>query len=133
MAPVQRVRPAIASARLPAPVQVRCHSHAAPAPVIAPPVSAENTYDIVIIGGGPAGLALANALGELMPRYSKLTTVSQPSLRETARILLLEGGPLDPVRNWDDQGAWSNRVSSLTAENIAWMESESQLRACCGS
>lgn len=50
--------------------------------------------------------------------------MSQPSLREGARILLLEGGPLEPVRNWDDQGPWSNRCSSLTAENIAWLDSE---------
>lgn len=70
LAPAQRVRPAVAAARLSAQAQVRCHSHAAPAPVVAPPVSAENTYDIVIIGGGPAGLALANALGELYPSHS---------------------------------------------------------------
>lgn len=40
------------------------HSTAPPAdlgPI--PSISAENTYDIVIIGGGPAGLALASALG----------------------------------------------------------------------
>ncbi|EKC99383.1 ubiquinone biosynthesis monooxygenase [Trichosporon asahii var. asahii CBS 8904] len=116
LAPAQRARPVIAATRLPAQVQVRQHSHAAPAPVVAPPVSPENTYDIVIIGGGPAGLALANAL------------VSQPSLRDGARTLLLEGGPLDPVRNWDDQGPWSNRVSSLTAENIAWIDSEYSLQ-----
>lgn len=53
--------------------------------------------------------------------------MSQPSLCDGARILLLEGGPLDPVRNWDDQGQWSNRVSSLTAENIAWLDSELSL------
>lgn len=65
MTPAQCVRPVIAAARLSAPAHVRQHSHAAPAPVVAPPVSPENTYDIVIIGGGPAGLALANALGKL--------------------------------------------------------------------
>lgn len=53
-----------------------------------------------------------------------LTPVSHPSLQQT-RILLLEGGSLAPVRDWDDQGGWSNRVSSLTAENIDWLDSES--------
>lgn len=73
LAPAQRARPVIAATRLPAQVQVRQHSHAAPAPVVAPPVSPENTYDIVIIGGGPAGLALANALGELLISPHELT------------------------------------------------------------
>lgn len=64
LAPVQRVRPVLAAAQPPTQTQVRHHSHASPTPVVAPPVLPENTYDIVIIGGGPAGLALANALGE---------------------------------------------------------------------
>lgn len=51
-------------------------------------------------------------------------TVSHKTIRDTTRILLLEGGSLKPVREWDDQGPWSNRVSSLTAENIEWLESE---------
>lgn len=41
---------------------VRAHSTT---PIVQPipPISAENTYDIVIIGGGPAGLALAAGMG----------------------------------------------------------------------
>jgi len=100
---------------------------APPEPI--PPICAEDTYDIVIIGGGPAGLALASALGEFELESTAsgqlfiLTAVSHKTIRDTTRILLLEGGSLDPVRNWDDQGGWSNRVSSLTAENIEWLES----------
>lgn len=78
-------------------------------PTSIPTVSAEDTYDIVIIGGGPAGLALATAM------------VSHTALQD-ARILLLEGGSLGSVRDWDDEGPWSNRVSSLTAENVEWLQ-----------
>jgi ubiquinone biosynthesis monooxygenase Coq6 len=38
--------------------------------------------------------------------------------------LLLEGGSLDKVRTWDGEGEWENRVSSLTAENVAWLDSK---------
>lgn len=50
--------------------------------------------------------------------------VSKPSIRETSRILLLEGGSLDRVRSWTGEDRWENRVSSLTAENVAWLDSE---------
>lgn len=56
---------------------------------------------------------------ELMP-----IAVDKPSIRAGSRILLLDGGSLDKVRTWDGQGEWENRVSSLTAENIAWLDSE---------
>ena len=48
--------------------------------------------------------------------------VTKPSIRQTTRILLLEGGSLDRVRNWNDRGDWENRVSSLTAENVNWLK-----------
>lgn len=51
--------------------------------------------------------------------------MDKPSLRATSRILLFDGGSLDKVRTWDGQGEWENRVSSLTAENIAWLDSQS--------
>lgn len=140
------------------------HAQAAAPPAPIPAISSEDTYDIVIIGGGPAGLALASALGEwdnlwespsgclggafinlsllnegfwgAVPSLDRLisssftaadaSAVSHKTLRETTRILLLEGGSLAPVRGWDDAGGWSNRVSSLTAENIEWLDSKSK-------
>ncbi|KAL4258622.1 Ubiquinone biosynthesis monooxygenase COQ6, mitochondrial [Pleurotus pulmonarius] len=57
---------------------------------------------IVIVGGGPAGLALASALGS--------STVS-----DRLRVVLVEGGDLSKVHDWSmDSNAYSNRVSSLT-------------------
>ncbi|WVR07699.1 ubiquinone biosynthesis monooxygenase COQ6 [Kwoniella sp. DSM 27419] len=76
-----------------------------------PPIREEATYDIVIIGGSNAGLALACAL------------LSHPTISQTTRILLLEGSSLDKTRNWDSAGDWENRISSLTSENVAWLES----------
>lgn len=59
--------------------------------------------DIVIVGGGPAGLALAAALG------------SSPSLRRNLSITLVEGGDLKKAEGWAPiPGSFSNRVSSLT-------------------
>ena len=51
--------------------------------------------------------------------------MDKPSIRAGSRILLLEGGSLDKVRTWDGEGEWENRVSSLTAENVAWLDSTS--------
>ncbi|WWD19612.1 ubiquinone biosynthesis monooxygenase COQ6 [Kwoniella shandongensis] len=76
-----------------------------------PAISEENTYDVVIIGGANAGLAFACAL------------LSQPTIAKTTRILLLEGASLDRTRSWSGKGDWENRVSSLTAENVAWLDS----------
>ena len=98
-----------------------------------PSIAPEDSYDIVIIGGANAGLALACALckwtansSAMVSQQSQLTSVvSKPSLSQTARILLLEGGSLDKTRSWDGNGEWENRVSSLTSENVAWLESES--------
>ena len=53
----------------------------------------------------------------------ELTIVDQPTLKATTRILLLEGGSLERVRGWTGEGHWENRVSSLTAENVAWLDS----------
>ncbi|WRT70252.1 ubiquinone biosynthesis monooxygenase COQ6 [Kwoniella shivajii] len=76
-----------------------------------PDISEDDTYDIVIIGGANAGLAFACAL------------LAQPTIASTCKILLLEGSSLDKTRNWSGQGDWENRVSSLTWENISWLES----------
>ena len=58
-----------------------------------------------------------------------LITVDQPTIKATTRILLLEGGSLDRVRSWTGLDHWENRVSSLTAENVAWLDSESRCSA----
>lgn len=55
--------------------------------------------------------------------------MDKPSIRAGSRILLLDGGSLDKVRTWDGKGEWENRVSSLTAENIAWLEGQSYLHS----
>ncbi|AAW45305.1 hypothetical protein CNBH3840 [Cryptococcus deneoformans B-3501A] len=90
----------------------RSHSHHAPQPTEPiPEISSENTYDIVIIGGANAGLAFACAL------------LSQPTISQTCRILLVEGSSLDRTRNWPESSEWENRISSLTHENIEWLES----------
>jgi len=49
--------------------------------------------------------------------------VDQPTLKATTKILLLEGGSLERVRGWTGLDHWEDRVSSLTAENVAWLDS----------
>ncbi|KAG2356251.1 hypothetical protein BDR07DRAFT_1464130 [Suillus spraguei] len=59
--------------------------------------------DIVIVGGGPAGLALAAALA------------SNPTAKNSLKITLIEGGDLSKIQDWDmPHNAYSNRVSSIT-------------------
>ncbi|KAF8677629.1 Ubiquinone biosynthesis monooxygenase COQ6, mitochondrial [Rhizoctonia solani] len=73
--------------------------------------STSEDYDVVIIGGGPAGLALAAGLG---------TNVITSRLK----IALVEASGLDKVRNWTEAaGQYSNRVSSLTNESVAFIHS----------
>ncbi|KPV74384.1 uncharacterized protein RHOBADRAFT_5484, partial [Rhodotorula graminis WP1] len=63
-------------------------------------------HDLVIVGGGPAGLTLAAALA------------SNEHIAATHSITLIEGGPLAPIRDWHQPPAtYSNRVSSITADN----------------
>ncbi|KAK7060902.1 putative ubiquinone biosynthesis monooxygenase [Paramarasmius palmivorus] len=59
-------------------------------------------YDVVIVGGGPAGLALAGALG------------SKQALRESLKVALVEAGDLSKVRNWAmPSDGYSNRIFTL--------------------
>ncbi|KAF8967656.1 COQ6 monooxygenase [Flammula alnicola] len=67
--------------------------------------------DIVIVGGGPAGLALASALG------------SSPSVLQNASITLIEGGDLSKIKAWNPApGTFSNRVVSLTNASQAFLK-----------
>ncbi|OSX60240.1 hypothetical protein POSPLADRAFT_1148165 [Postia placenta MAD-698-R-SB12] len=59
--------------------------------------------DVVIVGGGPAGLALASALG------------SSPVVQDSLKITLVEASDLSKVRDWSvASDSFSNRVSSIT-------------------
>ncbi|KAG9053146.1 putative ubiquinone biosynthesis monooxygenase, partial [Serendipita sp. 407] len=68
-------------------------------------------FDIVIVGGGPVGLALACAL------TSK--SASSSTHNSALRVALVEAADLSSVRNWNperegDGTFFSNRVSSIT-------------------
>ncbi|VDC01384.1 unnamed protein product [Peniophora sp. CBMAI 1063] len=59
--------------------------------------------DVVIVGGGPAGLALASALA------------SSPHVKGGLEVAIVEAGDLSKIREWQlPADAYSNRVSSLT-------------------
>ncbi|GAA5815003.1 hypothetical protein MFLAVUS_008507 [Mucor flavus] len=70
----------------------------------------ENAYDVVIIGGGVAGVTLACSLA------------SRPSLRNS-RIALVEAMDLTGVRNWEPKlDNYSNRVVSLTPGSMSFFD-----------
>ena len=77
--------------------------------------------DVVIVGGGPAGLALASALGAnsltmiIIEAAYWLNEGASQTIRESLQITLVEAGDLSKVRDWEPHPAsFSNRVSSLT-------------------
>jgi ubiquinone biosynthesis monooxygenase Coq6 len=70
-------------------------------------------HDLVVVGGGPAGLALTAGL------------LSSESITKTHKITLLESNSLDSTKDWlppKPKGELSNRVSSITKENRDWLE-----------
>ncbi|KAF7370679.1 Ubiquinone biosynthesis monooxygenase COQ6, mitochondrial [Mycena sanguinolenta] len=68
-------------------------------------------YDVVIVGGGPAGLALASALG------------SSQLVRESLRVALVEASDLSKVLDWTPAaGTFSNRASSLTNKSQTFLK-----------
>merc|ERR1712225_10692 len=69
-------------------------------------------HDIVIVGGGLVGLALANALA-----------TSKTIQSAKCKISLLEGSDLDKIANWQlPKGKWSNRISSITEDSQAFLK-----------
>ncbi|KAJ7155492.1 ubiquinone biosynthesis hydrox [Mycena crocata] len=73
--------------------------------------SAPEEWDVVIVGGGPAGLALASALG------------SSQHVRESLRVALVEASDLSRVRDWAPAaGTFSNRASSLTHKSQVFLK-----------
>jgi ubiquinone biosynthesis monooxygenase Coq6 len=77
--------------------------------------------DIAIVGGGPAGLALACALGSshyiLYEDFSLIfiRIASSEAVKRTGKIALIEGGDLSRVRSWSaGHDQFSNRVVSIT-------------------
>jgi hypothetical protein len=84
--------------------------------------------DIVIAGGGPAGLALASALGayvlNILTRLSVLIfSASSDILRSSLKITLVEGGNLGKLYGWDMlPDAFSNRVVSLTNSSLDFLD-----------
>lgn len=68
-------------------------------------------YDVVTVGGGPAGLALLAAL-KASPTTSHLKTA------------LIETQDLGKVRQWSSpEDKYSNRASSLTPSSVSFLES----------
>ncbi|KAH0836354.1 hypothetical protein J3R83DRAFT_7907 [Lanmaoa asiatica] len=67
--------------------------------------------DVVIVGGGPVGLALASALG------------SNPLVRESIKVALIDAGDLSKIRDWSlPADTFSNRVSSITSTSRTFLE-----------
>ncbi|KAL4865712.1 hypothetical protein BDV12DRAFT_187995 [Aspergillus spectabilis] len=75
------------------------------------PAPVTDIYDVVCVGGGPAGLALLAAL-RASPTTSKL------------KVALVESQDLDKSRSWKlDPQQYSNRVSSLTPSSVTFLQS----------
>ncbi|KAI0369821.1 ubiquinone biosynthesis hydrox [Pilatotrama ljubarskyi] len=67
--------------------------------------------DVVIVGGGPAGLALASALS------------SDSLVRNALRVVLVEASDLAKVESWSPPaGTFSNRVSSITNASQSFLQ-----------
>ncbi|PLB50358.1 putative ubiquinone biosynthesis monooxgenase [Aspergillus steynii IBT 23096] len=74
------------------------------------PQQAPEIYDVVCVGGGPAGLGLLAAL-RASPATSKL------------KVALVETQDLNKARSWNlESHQFSNRVSSLTPSSVAFLE-----------
>jgi ubiquinone biosynthesis monooxygenase Coq6 len=83
--------------------------------------------DVVIVGGGPAGLALATALGNpyIMITSSleaQICLGSSQVVRENVSVTLVDAGDLSKIRDWSlPAGTFSNRVVSLTNSSQSFL------------
>ncbi|KAG9307901.1 ubiquinone biosynthesis hydrox [Chiua virens] len=67
--------------------------------------------DVVIVGGGPVGLALASAIG------------SNLLVRESLNVALIDAEDLSKIRDWSlPHDTFSNRVSSITNSSRIFLE-----------
>ncbi|KAL3476404.1 hypothetical protein BJX99DRAFT_246919 [Aspergillus californicus] len=74
------------------------------------PAPVTDIYDVICVGGGPAGLALLAAL-RASPATSKL------------KVALVESQDLDKSRSWKlEPQHFSNRVSSLTPSSVSFLQ-----------
>ncbi|KAF8329487.1 uncharacterized protein EI90DRAFT_2923930 [Cantharellus anzutake] len=68
-------------------------------------------HDVVIVGGGPVGLALAASLGSSSITSHRLS------------VALIEASNLDKIRTWNPlPSTYSNRVSSITNESSSFLK-----------
>ncbi|KAH0842214.1 ubiquinone biosynthesis monooxygenase COQ6 [Fonsecaea monophora] len=92
--------------------------------------SAPEIFDIVTVGGGPAGLALQAALSSLFPpclvvtegTTANLLTESSP-ITSHLKTALIETQDLPKLRQWSlPEDKYSNRASSLTPSSVSFLE-----------
>ncbi|KAL7629597.1 putative ubiquinone biosynthesis monooxygenase [Parahypoxylon ruwenzoriense] len=77
----------------------------------AAPAQQPDIYDVVCVGGGPAGLSLLTALR------------ANPSTAGL-RVALVEAQDLSKIRAWEmPRGRYSNRCSSLTPKSVRFLQS----------
>jgi ubiquinone biosynthesis monooxygenase Coq6 len=86
----------------------------------------ENIYDVVCVGGGPAGLSLLSALRTCDSRNWAYANAPQGSSPITSglKVALIEGQDLkkSTLRN-PSPSSFSNRCSSLTPSSVRFLKS----------
>ena len=83
----------------------------------------DDIYDIIVVGGGIAGLALTTSLRNLHPLLNCLKIVSQDTSK-SLKIALIERNSLKPSTL---SGAPANRCSSLTPSSVRFLQGQSPL------